>query len=525
MVSAAFTLFGRRAAVRVGSRQLQLTRRYERTGKAFEPLYCLAISAKRYALFNIVDNQTVIRKISAHGLGGLRQLKNYEPTKSKLTKPDHVAAPLDKETEKRNYGDLAHGSTARLLCDIWRIAIDCFRTGRQSEIDAIIDKLPQLQVPQYSQITLSGTHLFDLYPNLPNMRGFQFFASFPAPRCPPGLNSKYIDAPYDGHKALCNTTLYASVPENGVTRELIEEWKVSRTGLFRRDTNEFPHGLFDPKWRLSLCTMAQYLKGYFDHGELKSEGLFGELSRKTVISLDKHYIGKETTPLDDDSELIDDGEEPVLECNDLILRDVNRNLQPLIDAGIEFRQVKRLTFAEMDAIKSNVEIREDGTLSGRTQEDDDLDANDVAWPERLKTWHMLRSFGRFAEIAKLSGQSIEDLNKAARFGDNEGSSDYLKYVPPKDFDWAAVRDAIDTRSGRRDRQAALKTVKAQVRKSKTIRKTRMVLAEIFKFGYEVFEDAAIEHPCVSNGATRKIRQRRKAGIPARYTPETQFKNC
>src|SRR5580704_1909223 len=153
MVSAAFTLFGRRAAVRVGSRQLQLTRRYERTGKAFEPLYCLAISAKRYALFNIVDNQTVIRKISAHGLGGLRQLKNYEPTKSKLTKPDHVAAPLDKETEKRNYGDLAHGSTARLLCDIWRIAIDCFRTGRQSEIDAIIDKLPQLQVPQYSQIT------------------------------------------------------------------------------------------------------------------------------------------------------------------------------------------------------------------------------------------------------------------------------------------------------------------------------------------------------------------------------------
>jgi len=50
----------------------------------------------------------------------------------------------------------------------------------------------------------------------------------------------------------------------------------------------------------------------------------------------------------------------------------------------------------------------------------------------------------------------------------------------------------------------------------------MVLAEIFKFGYEVFEDAAIEHPCVSNGATRKIRQRRKAGIPARYTPEMQF---
>jgi hypothetical protein len=136
---------------------------------------------------------------------------------------------------------------------------------------------------------------------------------------------------------------------------------------------------------------------------------------------------------------------------------------------------------------------------------------------------MLCSFKRFDEIAKLSGQSIDALNKAARFGDYEGSSDYLRYVPPKNFDWIAVRDAIDTLSGHGKRLAALKKIKAQVKKSKTTRKTRMVLAEIFKFGYEVVEDAAIEHPCVSNGATRKIRQRRKAGIPARYTPEMQFK--
>jgi hypothetical protein len=142
-----------------------------------------------------------------------------------------------------------------------------------------------------------------LYPNLPNMRGFQFFVSFPAPRCPPGLNSKYIaDA-----------------------------------------THKFPHGLFDPKWRLSLCTAAQYLEGYFDKAEVKSDGKIGELRRKTVVSIDKHFIGKETTPLDDDNELIDDGEEPVLECNELVLRSNDRNLQPLIDAAIEFRRGKRLT--------------------------------------------------------------------------------------------------------------------------------------------------------------------------------------
>ena len=37
-----------------------------------EPLYCLAISAKRYVLFNIgPDGRPIIRKASAHGLGHL----------------------------------------------------------------------------------------------------------------------------------------------------------------------------------------------------------------------------------------------------------------------------------------------------------------------------------------------------------------------------------------------------------------------------------------------------------------------
>lgn len=43
------------------------------TGKS-EPLYCWAISAKRYALFNLTaDRQPVMRKVSAHGLGHRRE--------------------------------------------------------------------------------------------------------------------------------------------------------------------------------------------------------------------------------------------------------------------------------------------------------------------------------------------------------------------------------------------------------------------------------------------------------------------
>ncbi|MEO6608972.1 MAG: hypothetical protein ABIN69_10935 [Aestuariivirga sp.] len=39
--------------------------------KALAELYCLAVSSKRYALFNMLDGKPVIRKVSAHGLGHL----------------------------------------------------------------------------------------------------------------------------------------------------------------------------------------------------------------------------------------------------------------------------------------------------------------------------------------------------------------------------------------------------------------------------------------------------------------------
>jgi hypothetical protein len=171
---------------------------------------------------------------------------------------------------------------------------------------------------------------------------------------------------FDEHQALCATTLYASIPEGGVTPELIEEWKATKTGLYRRDNNEFPHGLFDPAWRLKLQTVADVLRWYFYHDEVKSSGDVGELRRKVVVSLDKHYIGKETSLLDDANEDTQD-DEPITTSSDLVLRSIDRNLQPLIDARIEdcpelieafskLKRGKRLTFAEMKDIRANNQI-------------------------------------------------------------------------------------------------------------------------------------------------------------------------
>ena len=463
--------------------------------KELDPLYCLVISAKRYVLFNIIDNQTVIRKISGHGLGALRHLDDYDPSLHELTASEHIAAPVN-DIGQRNYGDLVHGSTLRMLCDIWRIVIDCFRNRTQDKIADIISALPQLQVPQYTQLSLSSSHLM----SLPARRGFQFFATFPAPRC--AVPSVYVpDAPFDDHKALCKTTLYANIPPEGVTPGLIEQWKSTKTGLFRRDTNEFPHGLFDPAWRLKLQTVADVLRWYFYHDEVKSSADVGELRRKVVVSLDKHYIGKETSPLDDDNGDTQD-DEPITTSSDLVIRSIGRNLQPLIDARIEdcpllieasskLKRGKRLTFAEMKDIKANTELRIDGTLQPRylKMETEDLANDDAPWTHRIKIWERLKWFGRFAEVSERTGISLENIDFAARYGDRPWCNGE-KNIRCEKLDWCAIQTAMDDLSGHTKRQIKLKAMrrKAGERKEKHRDKLKIssLLAELQAADFIVF---------------------------------------
>jgi hypothetical protein len=86
-----------------------------------------------------------------------------------------------------------------------------------------------------------------------------------------------------------------------------------------------------------------------------------------IVSLDKHYIGKETLPLDDDNEDTQD-DEPITTSSDLVLRSIGRNLQPVLDAEIEdgsrlgevlskVKRGKRLTFAEMKNLRTNLELK------------------------------------------------------------------------------------------------------------------------------------------------------------------------
>ena len=79
-----------------------------------EPLYCFAISAKRYALFNRdVEGKPIIRKASAHGLG-------------------HYSVPYGHEGESRD----ERGSGVRLWEeDVWKQIISAALSDRPREVD------------------------------------------------------------------------------------------------------------------------------------------------------------------------------------------------------------------------------------------------------------------------------------------------------------------------------------------------------------------------------------------------------
>jgi hypothetical protein len=82
--------------------------------KKLEPLFCFAISAKRYALFNRdVEEKPIIRKASAHGLG-------------------HFSAPYGHEEESRD----ERGSGVRLWEeDVWKQIISAALGDRPHEVD------------------------------------------------------------------------------------------------------------------------------------------------------------------------------------------------------------------------------------------------------------------------------------------------------------------------------------------------------------------------------------------------------
>jgi hypothetical protein len=102
-----------------------------------EPLYCVAISPKRYALFNIAPNRTpILRKASARGLGHL--LPPYDEQDSPSNIPAPAASLRDLEVQRWQY-------------DLWYRITESILIGRAIDLD----DLPGLELPAMTRCAVT----------------------------------------------------------------------------------------------------------------------------------------------------------------------------------------------------------------------------------------------------------------------------------------------------------------------------------------------------------------------------------
>jgi hypothetical protein len=330
-----------------------------------EPLYVLAVSAKRYALANKHGDEWIIRKASGHGLGHITA-----PAYDKAALTPHPATPIDKETGKPLLEKLSNSRNPKLVCDFWRIAFEAANRGDdiQLAVKDALKILPGLSEPQFQQRALSSRADWLAYDRLPNKRAFMFFNILPAP-----VSSDRTFAPTDPEiiktrDDLLKTTLYAKAGKDFLDKD----------SLRRSDNNQFPAEIFHDAFGLRLCTVADCLWDYFDHSEMKSRGEKGLLQRRKMVIFDHEYIGKETNSLiDPDVEAA--GDEDIEDAPNIPIFRHGFNPSPLtgldIDelsdrAGVKpetlrdaFRRGRRLEPQAMKRLRASLEVSEDGAVS------------------------------------------------------------------------------------------------------------------------------------------------------------------
>ena len=115
-----------------------------------DPLYCFAVSDKRYVLFNVDHNaRPVLRKASAHGLGYL--LAPYPKEKA----PDSIPAPRVR---------LADLGVERWQHDLWYRIVEAAIAGHSQQVD--FDGLPgfdEVAISRYAATRPHLLHWFDTY--------------------------------------------------------------------------------------------------------------------------------------------------------------------------------------------------------------------------------------------------------------------------------------------------------------------------------------------------------------------------
>lgn len=158
-----------------------------------EPLYCFAISSKRYALFNLdSDGHSILRKASAHGLGHLIEPYSNENAGSSIASPRVLLSDI---------------GVKRWQHDLWIEVIQAALDGNPKKVD--LDWHPALSQSAAQRYSASSPHLLAWLDQWntgrsydEQIRPFGFLLTYMAKTGPfadpPDLEDSVVDAPNRG---------------------------------------------------------------------------------------------------------------------------------------------------------------------------------------------------------------------------------------------------------------------------------------------------------------------------------------
>ena len=242
-----------------------------------EPLYAIAISAKRYVLFNLNScGSPVIRKAVAHGLGHWRAPYSEHGAPASITKPALELNDIGAE---------------RWQYDLWHQIIMAELEGHPDQVDlSALSGLDRPAVSRYSASTSALLHWFDTFnqgkPYADRVKAFNFLLAYQVSRTAlyEAIASGEIDADYidDGLPAV--VAPFNDNPAHGATR------------CFDRRTGR-------PVPLSILATYLEAIADYHLHSELKFDNAEtttrGLTERRHIEAVAVEYIGKEANRWED----------------------------------------------------------------------------------------------------------------------------------------------------------------------------------------------------------------------------------
>jgi hypothetical protein len=348
------------------------------------PLYCFAISAKRYALFNRdVEGKPIIRKASAHGLG-------------------HFSAPYGQEEESRD----ERGSGVRLWEeDVWKQIISAALGDKPREVDyAFRREMLRPAHSRYGSTRPAVLNWFKRYnegrPYPEQVKPFNFLLTF-----------------------------FIRRQEDMALEDLTQEFdpkldEIRPVAPYEKDTEKALRRIFDrnsesmePVLMERLRTMTDVLRDYHRQPEYKFRGggwaEDGVLRRRHVFADKIEDIGKESDGWEEDEARTED-QDAILTYQPSSF-DRDRMIASIKSVGKrELMREAAIAMRTIDAIRDGQDVEDDDLkrmaeaaerIASREQKTEDEQAAAITW---LKA---KRDEIGLSALAKMLGADAANLAK------------------------------------------------------------------------------------------------------------------